>query len=48
MAQPFSPQDLNRRAIERRGVEAVILGMPVVNCELMLQEMLTKTSTAQA
>lgn len=32
------------RAIERRGVEAVIWGMPAVNYDLMLQEMLTKTS----
>ena len=30
-AQPFSPDDLTRRAIERRAVEAVIWGMPAVN-----------------
>lgn len=39
-----SPQDLAGRAIERRAVEAVIWGMPVVNYDLMLQEMLTKTA----
>ena len=36
-------EDLARRAIERRAVEAIIWGMPVVNYDLMLQEMLTKT-----
>ena len=34
---------LQRRAVERRAVEAAIWGMPVVNYDLMLQEMLTKT-----
>ena len=38
-----SSQDLARRTIERRAVEAVIWGMPAVNYDLMLQEMLTKT-----
>ena len=42
-AQDFSPEDLARRTIERRAVEAVIWGMPAVNYDLMLQEMLTKT-----
>lgn len=42
-AQETSPQDLERRAIERRAVEAVIWGMPAVNADLMLQEMLSKT-----
>jgi hypothetical protein len=42
-AQDFSADELERRAIERRAVEAVIWGMPVVNYDLMLQEMLTKT-----
>src|SRR5262245_29123041 len=32
------------RAIERRGVAAVIWGMPAVNYDLMLQEMLSQTS----
>ncbi|MCP4620140.1 MAG: DUF1254 domain-containing protein [Bradyrhizobium sp.] len=38
-----SADDLNRRSIERRAVEAVIWGMPAVNYDLMRQEMLTKT-----
>jgi hypothetical protein len=43
LAQTFSADDLARRAIERRAVEAVIWGMPAVNTDLMRQEMLTKT-----
>jgi hypothetical protein len=35
----FSPEDLRRRAIERRAVEAVIWGMPAVNTDLMYQAM---------
>jgi hypothetical protein len=42
-AQEFSSEELARRTIERRAVEAVIWGMPAVNDDLMLQEMLTKT-----
>jgi hypothetical protein len=42
-AQDFSADDLARRTIERRAVEAVVWGMPAVNYDLMLQEMLTKT-----
>jgi hypothetical protein len=42
--QNFSAEDLNNRQIQRRAVEAVIWGMPAVNTELMLQEMLTKTA----
>jgi hypothetical protein len=42
-AQTPSATDLNRRMIESRAVEAVIWGMPAVNYDLMLQEMLTKT-----
>jgi hypothetical protein len=38
-AQTYSAQDLIRRTIERRGVEAVIWGMPAVNTELMVQAM---------
>jgi hypothetical protein len=38
--QNLSPDELNRRMIERRAVEAVIWGMPAVNYDLMLQEML--------
>lgn len=39
-AQGFSRDDLARRSIERRAVEAVIWGMPAVNTDLMRQEML--------
>ena len=37
--QTVSPDDLTRRSIERRAVEAVIWGMPAVNAELMFQAM---------
>lgn len=40
VAQTPSPQD---RLMRSRAVEAAIWGMPVVNYDLMLQEMLTKT-----
>jgi hypothetical protein len=43
-AQNLSPEELNRRAVERRAFEAVVWGMPVVNYDLMRQEMLTKTA----
>src|SRR5580692_3247366 len=43
LADTHSPEEFARRAIERRAVEAVIWGMPAVNYDLMLQEMLTKT-----
>src|SRR5262245_57415807 len=43
-AQTLSADDLARRTIERRAVEAVIWGMPAVNYDLMLQEMLSKTN----
>ena len=43
LAQDFSNEDLAKRMIERRAVEAVIWGMSAVNYDLMLQEMLTKT-----
>jgi hypothetical protein len=39
-AQSFSADDLARRTIERRAVEAVIWGMPVVNFDRMLQAMI--------
>jgi len=42
-AQTYSADDLSRRNVERRAVEAVIWGMPAVNTDLMLQEMLTKS-----
>jgi len=36
-AQEFSSEDLARRTVERRAVEAVIWGMPAVNYDLMYQ-----------
>src|SRR5262245_39721586 len=42
--QQLSPEDLAGRIIHRRAVEAVVWGMPAVNTDLMLQEMLTKTA----
>src|SRR4051794_1503291 len=42
-AQNLSSDDLARRTIERRAVDAAIWGMPAVNYDLMLQEMLNKT-----
>ena len=44
VAQTPTPEQLAQRTIERRAVEAVIWGMPAVNYDLMLQEMLTKTA----
>jgi len=41
-AQAPSTSDLNKRLIQSRAVEAVIWGMPAVNYDLMLQEMLSK------
>ncbi len=43
LAQNMTSADLDRRVAERRAFEAVIWGMPAVNYDLMLQEMLTKT-----
>ncbi len=43
-AQNLSSDDLARRTVERRAVEAVNWGMSAVNYDLMLQEMLTKTA----
>ncbi|NKL63911.1 DUF1214 domain-containing protein [Rhizobium leguminosarum bv. viciae] len=39
----LSPEELASRTVERRAVEAVIWGIPAVNYDLMLQEMLRKT-----
>jgi hypothetical protein len=39
-AQVFSADDLARRTVERRAIEAVIWGMPAVNFDLMLQAMI--------
>jgi hypothetical protein len=41
--RPFTPAELAERTMHRRAVEAVIWGMPAVNYDLMLQEMLRKT-----
>jgi hypothetical protein len=43
-AKSLTPQEVSRRNLERRAVEAVIWGMPAVNTDLMRQEMLTKTA----
>ena len=43
-AQAPSSDELTRRIIERRAFEAVVWGMPAVNYDLMLQEMLSKTN----
>src|SRR5262245_25761532 len=43
-AQTFTPAELQRRLLERRAFEAVVWGMPAVNADLMLQEMLSKTT----
>jgi hypothetical protein len=43
-AQDRSAKDLDRRVVEQRAFEAVVWGMPAVNTDLMLQQMLTKTS----
>jgi len=40
MKQVYSPNELAERAIERRAVEAIVWGMPAVNADRMLQEML--------
>jgi hypothetical protein len=42
-----SSDDVNNRLIHSRAVEAVIWGMPAVNYDLMLQEMLRKTHAKQ-
>jgi hypothetical protein len=42
-AKTLSADDLARRQVARRAIEAVIWGMPAVNTDLMRQEMLTKT-----
>jgi len=42
-AQSPSADELNRRLIQSRAVEAVIWGIPAVNTDLMRLEMLTKT-----
>ena len=39
----FSSADLAERSVQRRGVEAVIWGMPAVNYDLMYQAMVSQT-----
>jgi hypothetical protein len=39
-AQEFSAEDLAKRALERRAIEAVIWGMPAANFDLMYQAMI--------
>src|SRR5262245_56428645 len=41
--QKYTPQQLREHALAHHAVEAAIWGMPAVNYDLMLQEMLTKT-----
>lgn len=43
----FKPANIKEQMIYQRAVQAVIWGMPAVNYDLMLQEMLTKTSAKQ-
>lgn len=45
-AQDFSPEELHRRTVGRRAVEAVIWGMPAVNYERMLQAALDSGAKA--
>ena len=40
-AQAFSSEELARRTLERRAVEAAIWGMPAVNFDLMYQALIT-------
>jgi hypothetical protein len=42
-AQDFSSEELARRTVHRRAVEAVIWGMPAVNYHLMYEEMVRET-----
>lgn len=44
ISPPPGSAELAERMVQRRAVEAVIWGMPAVNYDLMLQEMLTKTA----
>src|SRR5262245_5222606 len=39
----LTPQNLARRAVERRAIEAIIWGMPAVNYDLMYQAMVRET-----
>src|SRR5690349_25001228 len=44
MSQNYSAEDLARRAIERRGIEAVIWGMAAANFDLMYQAMVREVN----
>ncbi len=46
LAQNYSAEELDRRAIERRAVEAVNWGMAFVNYDMMLQAMIRDTKGA--
>jgi hypothetical protein len=46
-SQTFSADELARRTIERRAVEAVIWGMPAVNYDLMLQAAIHEAKGAE-
>ena len=46
LAQNYSTEELDRRAIERRAVEAVNWGMAFVNYDMMLQAMIRDTKGA--
>jgi hypothetical protein len=39
-----SPAEIERQMVERRATQAVVWGMPAVNYDLMLEEMLSKTA----
>ena len=47
MSTAFKPANIKEQMIYSRAIEAAIWGMPAVNYDLMLQEMLTKTSAKQ-
>src|SRR5262245_33774058 len=46
-AQAYTAADLDRRALERRAVEATIWAMPAVNYDLMRQAMLSATQAKE-
>ena len=44
-ATAFNPANIKEQMIYQRALQAVIWGMPAVNYDLMLQQMLTKTNS---
>ncbi|HEX6224475.1 MAG TPA: DUF1254 domain-containing protein [Chryseolinea sp.] len=46
-ATTFKPANIKEQMIYQRALQAVIWGMPAVNYDLMLQQMLTKTNSKQ-